>query len=168
MNKRKAKVIGDLLFNRKSIKNVEMSRGIYSLFYKHNGHLSYWDLKQNKDIYEFEIDGKSIHLLNKDDEFGQRRIRTEQIEYLLSYTPESIRRRYVYDFIVLCADCSAYEDKGYRNLTRDRMYQVVLCDIVNGYYPHTTAKISDSSIVLIKEEGKRELMDKLTKSMLKQ
>ena len=80
----------------------------------------------------------------------------------------SIRRRYVYDFIVLCADCSAYEDKGYRNLTRDRMYQVVLCDIVNGYYPHTTAKISDSSIVLIKEEGKRELMDKLTKSMLKQ
>ena len=153
MNKKKAKAIGDLLFNRKSIKNVEMSRGIYSLFYKHNKHLSY---------------GESIHLLNKDNEFGRRRIRTERIEYLLSYTPESIRRRYVYDFIVLCVDCSAYEDKGYRNLTRDRMYQVILCDIVNGYYPHTTVKISDSSIVLIKEKGKRELMDKLTKSIFKQ
>ena len=142
-----------------------MKNGKYDLFYKHKGHNSYHKLRQNKDIFEFEIDGENIHLLNKDNEFGQRRIRTESIETLLSYTPESIRRRYVYDSIVLCVDCSGYEDKGYRNLTRDRLYQVVLCDIVNGYYPHTTVKISDSSIILIRAKEERELMDKLTKSM---
>ena len=159
MNKRKMKVVS----------GCNVKDGKYNLFYEHNGDSSYFKLKQNIDIYEFEIDGKYMHLLNKDDEWGQRRIRTESIETLLSYTPESIRRRYVYDFIVLCVDCSAYEDKGYRNLTRDRLYQVILCDIANGYYPHTSARIATTStIILTKQEEERELMDKLTKSMLKQ
>jgi len=92
----------------------EISNGKYLLFKKHYGKKSYFKLRQNIELFEFEIDGKYMHLLNKDDEWGQRRIRTESIETLLSYTPESIRRRYVYDFIVLCVDCGGYEDDGYR------------------------------------------------------
>ena len=145
----------------------KMKNGKYNLFYKHNGDSSYYDLRQNKDIFEFEIDGESIHLLNKDNEFGQSRIRTERIDYLLSYTPESIRRRYIYDFVVGYDD-SAFTDNGYRKGLRNRLYQVILCDIVNGYYPHTTAKIYDSNVVVIYFDEVRELMDKLTKPMLKQ
>ena len=120
--------------------NKKMKNGKYNLFYKHSGDSSYHKLRQNKDIFEFEIDNENIHLLNKDDEFGQSIVRTERIDYLLSYTPESIRRRYIYDFVVGYDD-NAFTDKGYRKGLRNRLYQVILCDIVNGYYPHTTAKV---------------------------
>jgi len=146
----------------------EISNGKYMLFNKHNGSKGYFKLRQNIDLFEFEIDGTNIHLLNKDNSFGQRKIRTENIHNLLTYDIDTIRRRYIVDFIVNCVDCSSFEDNGYRKLTKDRLYQVILCDIVNGYYPHTTVKISDSSVELIKNEYENEnLLEKLTKSMIK-
>ena len=147
----------------------KISNGKYILFNKHNGSKSYFKLRQNIDLFEFEIDGTNIHLLNKDNSFGQRKIRTENIHNLLTYDIDTIRRRYIVDFIVNCVDCSSFEDNGYRKLTKDRLYQVILCDIVNGYYPHTTVKISDSSMELMEAEYEnKDLVEKLTKSMLKQ
>ena len=145
-----------------------MKNGKYSLFYNNKSkkfedinylsriaysNSTYYSAKKNIDIYKYEIDDEYIHLLNKNDEFGQNRIRTEKIEYLANYTIESIRRRYIYEF-ALGYDNNAYSDDGYRRGLRNRLYQVILCDIVNGYYPHSTTKISDPSIKLVKEESK--------------
>ena len=147
----------------------KISNGKYLLFKKHNGNKGYFKLRQNIELFEFEIDGSSIHLLSKDKEFGQHRIRTENIHNLLNYDINTIRRRYILDFVVNCVDCSGFQDDGYRRLTRDRLYQVILCDIVNGYYPHTTVKISDSSMELMEAEHEdKDLVEKLTKSILKQ
>lgn len=148
---------------------TKISNGKYLLFRKLNGSKSYFKLRQNIDLFEFEIDGDNIHLLSKDKSFGQHRIRTENIHNLLTYDINTIRKRYTYDFIALCVDCSGFEDDGYRRMTKDRLYQVILCDIVNGYYPHKTVKISDSSIELIEAEYEdKNLVEKLTKSMLEQ